>query len=312
MRTSAKLRALVFGLIGTMFGGAGAARAEVGVSNFGLSPLGTEAIAAGWTHATSFTTGSGDAWKLNSVKFVMSTGLSFANFSVTIRADDNGAPGAVLHTLPTVGLPQGIGSGVVAFEDPNAALTLNPSTTYWVAALNESGFGFISPMSNTDQYGLSGWSIGDGSLIHVSGTWIDTGSVAAMEVDVTPIVFVPEVTAVYGCTQQSGNVTIDCPVDGNIEIQLLGNHFTPNTDVLVGGTPVLSTQFYSEHELRCIIGPGTYQGLPVTVIDEKGWTTFPNAVSYEDVRCRGDGNLDGFVDFEDITETLANWYSSCN
>ena len=140
----------------------------------------------GPTFATSFTTGSGPGWTLDSVEMLIGRepGANFNTaLNVTLVTDGGGVPAvgisvlgrspAPLPTTPTV-------PNVSLFTyAPPAPVTLAPNTTYWISAEtagltspNRIAWAYTTDFSET---GETSWSIGDSRYV-LNGSWSEFDS----------------------------------------------------------------------------------------------------------------------------------------
>ena len=153
------------------------------VSNVGQTDAGHGSL-RDYDQAQAFTTGSNsDGYTLTSVEiaFLSATSGAASTFTVSIHANNSGAPGASLGTLTN---PASVNSdGVFAFT--HSGITLDASTMYFVvvdvvSAIPGSGVLSIqnTASDNEDSSSAAGWSIGNGSLFrswNLSGSWTSFG-----------------------------------------------------------------------------------------------------------------------------------------
>lgn len=291
--------------------GAGHARAEVVVSNHGLmdGSMGVISFERPW--ATSFRTGSGFDWRMESVKIVMNRYGSdnYERVTLSIHADANGQPGDALYVSPQQNpAPQ----PSVKEIQITATVELASNTTYWLVLRRSAGqIIMIHGTASEDEESSHGWTLGNATYVATAdGGWIRTNLIAAIEVSAARIPKPPIIKEVRGCFD-AGQVTLNCPPEGGAIIRVSGDYFTTRTRVLIGGFPPAAQEFISPTEIRCTLAPGALTNLPVTVVDTEGMALLANAVSYEERRCYGDSDFDGVVGFHDLTETLANWNATC-
>ena len=97
--------------------------------------------------------------------------LTRRNTSVSVRADDNGAPGDVVATLTN---PASFTNGALnSFTAPTGtSTTLAANSTYWVSVNDGTSSNPVSfvNISGDDETGVAGWSIGDGRSFRQSET----------------------------------------------------------------------------------------------------------------------------------------------
>jgi hypothetical protein len=139
--------------------------------------------------AASFTTGPA-ASTLNSATLRLG-GQSFGDFTVTyhvfLLTDSGGEPGSQLHSLGSVTDTSGnvFNYTLRTFTAPESS-SLSANTTYWVAALTESGDqGVWGGTTSDSETGESGWSIGDTSRFLGNPSAI--GAVPQFSIDATPV-----------------------------------------------------------------------------------------------------------------------------
>ena len=100
---------------------------------------------------------------------------------VSVYSDNSGQPGTSLLELQN---PSDIGfePGTHEFSSGVDALALTPLTTYWVVA---EGEGDIARTLNTDEDGLTDWSLGDRMWTKTGGSsWSELSSAHAMQIEV--------------------------------------------------------------------------------------------------------------------------------
>ena len=138
---------------------------------------GYESIGQTSLRAQSFTTGT--EGMLRAVKLI-GNDLGSAT-RVSVYSDNSGQPGTSLLVLQN---PSDIGvePGTYEFSSSVNALALTPLTTYWVVA---EGEGDIARTLNTDEDGLTGWSLGDRMWTKTGGaSWSELSSAHAMQIEV--------------------------------------------------------------------------------------------------------------------------------
>ena len=152
-------------------GAGGAAHAAELVSNIDEARQGTGQLQR-YDQAQAFTTGTHNAgYTLTSIELRMDSFGSEpkAVFSVSINANNNGAPSDVLGTLTA---PAILVAGINKFT--HAGIKLEANTTYFavidVSTTGESGF---ANTASDDETGMAAWSIADESLERDAGS---TGS----------------------------------------------------------------------------------------------------------------------------------------
>lgn len=295
-----------------LIGSVNLARAEEVVSNFDQLDGAAGGFGEGVTLATPITTGSGFNWRMDSVRMMAycAENLDYDSLTLSLHADDDGRPGAKLEQIDTTYLSTQ--PAVIKFFSDSGPTELAEETTYWLVLTRSDGPAMVVlGTHSTEQTSLHGWTIGDQTIVSTqAGGWILAHMVAGIEIDAARVPLPPVVTGISGCFD-SGEVTLNCPPEGGVTVRVRGKYFTLRTRVLIGGFPPTAQQFISDTEILCTLAPGTRAGLPVTVVDEAGVGLMPNALSYTESRCYGDADFNGSVNFEDITETLANWSVTC-
>jgi len=132
--------------------------------------------------AQSFETGDNAAgYAIANVQLPMGTAAGRTTV-VTIREDDNGAPGGLVTTLAN---PASLASNALnTFTvPPGTTVELDAETTYWVSVNDVSQASisvtaYFTVVANGDDTGASGWSIGDKILsrAETSSTWTETAA----------------------------------------------------------------------------------------------------------------------------------------
>ena len=142
-------------LAGALAGGAGAARADVLVSNTHETESGSS---TDWTVAQSFETGGNTGgYTVSNVEIHIRAG---SDTVVRIRLDDDGAPGLLVTTLSNPASFKDL--ALNTFAAP-AGTALRASETYWLT-VNEGSRMFFEETLGDSETGAPGWSIADGTL----------------------------------------------------------------------------------------------------------------------------------------------------
>lgn len=284
--------------------------AAVQVSNFGeYNNLGGF-ILPGTNMGTSFTTGPGDYWSLNSIRgyFYSFTGIE-QTLTLKIYADNGGLPGTLVTTLPTRSISS-LGYADVTFSTSLPTLLL-PLTTYWLIAENAPDYSYFLGTDSTFESSPSGWTIGDYAVRGRSGDWLPTqNTINCFEIDADNVTPPLQITAVSGCND-APPITRDCPSNGGIFLTIDGLSFTPTTRVLIAGIPSGNPVFVTPSRIDCILPPGVGRNNAVTVVDGEMISFLPAGVSYIAPACAGDADGNGAVNFADITSVLGNFGAAC-
>jgi hypothetical protein len=123
--------------------------------------------------ASSFTTGSGPGWTLNSATFTIDS-FEVNDLSAYIYDDNLGIPGTVQATVMLADVPA-LGINNVTFDFSASGLTLNPNTSYWLAIEQTTGASAESswarPDSTYSTTGLPGWTIGGELRVNANPNW---------------------------------------------------------------------------------------------------------------------------------------------
>ena len=109
-------------------------------------------------------------WTLNDAPATGTSALPV----VTIRADDSGIPGTVLHTLSNPAFDTDLD---VAEDFTSDGYALSASTRYWLAVERPASnslirfFVSVTPSTEEDSETEPGWAIGDRALVNDDGRW---------------------------------------------------------------------------------------------------------------------------------------------
>ena len=148
---------------------AGAANADVLITNFGTRIGPSTTLGSGADHATSFTTGGGAnaRYGIEQIDLVLGGISSDDQMTVTLRSNFGGKPG-----VPVVNFTHGaLANGVNTFLAPAGAV-INGNTTYWVTVHQVAGsFTFATTKSDQETHGHAGWSIGNTAYRSSDGIW---------------------------------------------------------------------------------------------------------------------------------------------
>ena len=119
--------------------------------------------------AQSFTTGSNSfGYRVTSVDVRVNPTSTQSNYSVSIRANSSGIPGATLGTLTKSGSLSTPNSWtLVSFPASGDGVDLDANTTYWVvASVNGAVRMHTTNVDSEDPGGAAGWSMGDVRLFN--------------------------------------------------------------------------------------------------------------------------------------------------
>lgn len=130
----AAIRRIGFAVVlgGIAYGSASpSAKASTLFSNLSQPVDASTSNASVFWNASAFTTDS-HSYSLSDIVVPIHVDSGPTNFTLDIRSDASGSPGAVLDTLTaTTPIPSSFGNVVFTPDNP---LTLQPGTTYWVSA----------------------------------------------------------------------------------------------------------------------------------------------------------------------------------
>lgn len=285
------------------------ASAAVQVTNLNQNDDGTHPAVPGTTIAQAFITGPGNPWQLNFVTFTVEyLGFATTDIIVRLRAFTPGfGPGGIIETLAVYTLGQGTHNLVLL----SSGAVLQPSTRYYISVDAVPTQLLVRVTDDNAECSVTGWLIEDYGNNQVFGVWPAWGTTSfKMAIDADPIIPAPIVTSVTGCTDTPPN-TINCPNAGGVNLQILGQNFTPQSIVLVGGIPATNVSYQSPTQLFCTLPPGAGRNNALTVVNGTATSLLPSGVSYFAPACPGDANGDGMVNFQDVTAVLSMFTASC-
>lgn len=282
--------------------------AGVQVTNLNQNDDGFQPAVPGTTIAQAFITGPDHPWQLNSVSFTVEY-FGFGTTDIVVRLRDyfpGFGPAATLEVLAAYTLGQGE-HNLILFS---SGTVLQPSTRYFISVdTNPTQVG-VRVTDDNAECSLTGWLIEDyGNINNIFWPAWGTTSIR-MAIDADPIIPAPIVTSVTGCTD-TPPTTIGCPNSGGVNLQIIGQNFTPESIVLVAGIPATNVVFVSSTQLSCILPPGAGRKNPVTVVNGGDAAVLAGGVTYAFPACPGDANGDGLVNFTDIGAVLATFSAVC-
>lgn len=292
---------------------ASSTRADVQVTNLNQTDWGTLAVPAdvspGGPIANGFTTGPGNPWLLRSVSFTVEyTGIGYTDLWVQLRGFTPGfGPGGVIESI----VHYTIGPGTSNLVALSSGTVLQPSTQYYVTLFTYPNTVDLHMTEDNPECSVTGWTIEDYAVTKSFGLWYSIGTISfRMAIDADPILPAPIITSIHGCNDTPPK-TIDCPNSGGVQLQILGQNFTTDTVILIGGIPTASPQFISSTQINCILPPGAGRNNAVTAVNGTTVGLLPNGVSYFSPACPGDANGDGMVNFQDVTAVIAMFTNAC-
>ena len=127
--------------------------------------------------ATSFTSGPGPDWTLDSIMVPLlrhSDASTTRSINVSVFSDPSGLPGSTLVSLTGPLISKDKGPVNCRFT-PTSSFLIAPSTTYWVVLSDSPGIGleqvFWEGTLDRAETGFTGWSIGDKAYEYSGGGW---------------------------------------------------------------------------------------------------------------------------------------------
>ena len=179
------------------------AAAQAGlVSNLGETPGGD----TGWINAQRFLTGASGA-RVSAVRLLTEAAGETDTTAVAIRADADGAPGALVAALDN---PEAIAEDAVnRFAAPDGPVGLRPRTHYWVTVNEGVASGdrvrFVRTESD-DETGEAGWTIADDVRARASGggEWLEVQEALMVSLDGVPF---------DGATAEASDASVTVPAD---------------------------------------------------------------------------------------------------